>query len=733
MMLKAGDVLEFSNPTRRVRVLWLSRDAIKAAVIDIDAPHALPEMMEVNIVLEAISAESIRVLDESTGMTFAVESELSEARKRVRRRGWKLIGRLVVDVPRIFSADYRGRAVDEAVEQARESEDVEINKATKKLLYGFIRRFWQRGMTMNALLSDHPNCGAKGKDRKSGEMKRGRPRKYGSSKGVNISEDIRKVFRVGFARCYASDRKRAWSLRAAFDKIIADFFCEKRIDPETGRITHVPLEKVKKAGGLPEFHQFQYWADKDSVRLEVKRKRIGEKIYDKDLRGLIGTSTAEVMGPGDRYQIDATIADIYLVSRLDRNRIIGRPVLYVVIDVFSRMVVGVYVGLEGPSWVGAMMALANTASDKVEFCKKFRIDIEPEDWPCHFLPGILLGDGGEIKSKMIDTLLVNFNVSVETTAPYRADWKGAIEQRFNLIPAKLKPFAPGYIQQDFRSRGGRDYRLDAVLDLDEFTADIIEILLYYNNQHEIERYDRDRDVVADGVPAIPVELWEWGRHFRSGSMRAFPEELVQYSLMPTDAAVVTELGIGFKGGYYTCKKAMDEKWFDKARQYGRWKIDASYDPRCMDVIYVPGSSGGVSFDRCVMTDRSRAIKGVSLAEIEQQALMDGNAKADRKEGSQMARLDLMASLERRTEEAKKKAGKPSPASNASRTRDIRGNRAAEKGINREQEAFRPGQPPSDPLRPSADVIPIRGRGAVKDAPDYSLPTIDEILGDDDDQ
>ena len=38
-----------------------------------------------------------------------------------------------------------------------------------------------------------------------------------------------------------------------------------------------------------------------------------------------------------------------------------------------------------PSWVGAMMALANTASDKQAFCKKFGHSIEPEEWPCHHL------------------------------------------------------------------------------------------------------------------------------------------------------------------------------------------------------------------------------------------------------------------------------------------------------------------------------------------------------------
>lgn len=99
------------------------------------------------------------------------------------------------------------------------------------------------------------------------------------------------------------------------------------------------------------------------------------------MRGLLSTSAAETWGPGARYQIDATLADVYLVSRLKRDRI-GRPVLYIVIDVFSRMIVGIYVGLEGPSWVGAMMALANTAADKVAYCRQFGREIELEDWPC---------------------------------------------------------------------------------------------------------------------------------------------------------------------------------------------------------------------------------------------------------------------------------------------------------------------------------------------------------------
>ena len=52
-----------------------------------------------------------------------------------------------------------------------------------------------------------------------------------------------------------------------------------------------------------------------------------------------GTAAANTLRYSSRYEIDATIADIYLVADDDRSKILGRPILYVVVDDFSRMVV----------------------------------------------------------------------------------------------------------------------------------------------------------------------------------------------------------------------------------------------------------------------------------------------------------------------------------------------------------------------------------------------------------
>ena len=160
---------------------------------------------------------------------------------------------------------------------------------------------------------------------------------------------------------------------------------------------------------------------------EKLRKRKGNRKYELNHRAVLGTSVGDLYGPGTKYQIDATIADVYIVSSFNRNWIIGRPVIYVVIDVFSRMVVGLYVGLEGPSWFGAMMALANTASDKVSYCKQYGIDITKEEWDCHYLPQTLLADRGELEGYNVERLISAFHMKVENTPPYRADWKGIVD------------------------------------------------------------------------------------------------------------------------------------------------------------------------------------------------------------------------------------------------------------------------------------------------------------------
>ncbi|GHV40576.1 hypothetical protein FACS189490_05970 [Clostridia bacterium] len=215
------------------------------------------------------------------------------------------------------------------------------------------------------------------------------------------------------------------------------------------------------------------------------------------------------------------------MSRFNRADIIGRPVIYFIIDVFSRMVTGMYVGLEGPSWAGAMMALANAMNDKVKYCAEYGIAITPEEWPCYGVPGAILGDRGEMESKSAETMINTLNVRVENAPPYRGDMKGIIEQYFNTTNEIALTRLPGHVKPDARERGGKDYRLDAKLDIQQLTKILIQCVLHHNNHHLLETYERTTDMITDGVVPIPLEIWGWGIAHLSGALRSFPEDKIK--------------------------------------------------------------------------------------------------------------------------------------------------------------------------------------------------------------
>jgi hypothetical protein len=712
-MFLLADLLQYQGEANRtVRILWLG-PAGHAFTIDVNQPKALPKLAELSSLADDVKNERARLLKDDPFLVIAADSDLSEARIERRERAWKAIEPLLSHQPDIFWPKHRARLVSE-----REA----AGFGTRVVIYDYLRLYWQRGMTKNALLADFPNCGGPGKTRNSSEgEKRGRPKVHGDQPGVNITPDLRRTFQISVDRFYASSEK--FSKKGAYDQMVKEFFCDKRLDTETGLVIHTPFEGYA-ATGLPTYDQFLYWVDKDNCAPVLRRKRMGAARYDKDLRGLTGTATAETWGPGSRFQIDATIADVFLVSRLDRRRIIGRPVLYVVIDVFSRMIVGIYVGLEGPSWIGAMMALANTAEDKVKFCKRFGRVITHDEWPCDQLPATLLGDGGEIASELISVLLTNFNIVVETAASYRADWKGIIERRFRLLPAVYKPFVPGYIDVDYRARGGTDYRYDAALDIDDFTGIIIESALYFNNEYELSKYDKDRSVAADRVPPIPTDLWDWGKTHRSGALRSFPHDLVKFFLMPVANASVTELGLKFKGNYYTTAKAVEDRWFDRARQQGRWQVPVSYDTRDIDRICVHDPKSASRYSIATLTDRSRANKHLTLFEAEQQDYLAKHDSANRRLDQQMAKADFIGNVEGIVAKAKAKTASAADG-NTPDVKNIRTNRAAEKTSNRDSEAFRPGETATRKF--SAEIVQFPTKTPVI-AEDYSEPGIAELLG-----
>ena len=70
---------------------------------------------------------------------------------------------------------------------------VSMKVGAKSTIYRYLRRYWQRGQTPNALLPDYANCGGKGKPKTRGEKRLGRPKEHGSYDSSQSTPEMESV------------------------------------------------------------------------------------------------------------------------------------------------------------------------------------------------------------------------------------------------------------------------------------------------------------------------------------------------------------------------------------------------------------------------------------------------------------------------------------------------------------------------------------------------------------
>lgn len=562
-MIYNNQVYQYVDKEGKNRIRVISIDSAILYYVDLHGGTAMPKKATIEDMEIEIESNVLIPISDPFLKSYA-EEDLTEKQLERRNLNWEIVFKAwSQSKDSILSKKNRKTAFLEIAEEHQ------ITELKVKRLF---TRFWQRGLNKNAMLPDYMHSGGKGKVRElSREKKVGRPRIYGEEEqGINITEDVKKQFRHVIKKYYRKSEKL--TLNDTYQYLLKEFYSNKYHEGESVKY------KVWDKSKVPTYNQFYYWYKKtEEPQLDIQL-RYSKKEYELKHRPILSHSALETDGPGTRFQVDATIADIYLVSSFDRNLIIGRPVIYGIMDVYSRLITGVYVGLEGPSWIGAMMTLDNMTMDKVEFCKQYGIDIDESEWPSHHLPETIIADRGEFEGYGVEQLINNLNVKIENTSPYRGDLKGIVERQFRTINEKIKRKAPGTIQKEFRERGDRDYRLDASLNLEEFTKIIIHLVLNHN-QRTIEKYPLEKAMIKEHLTPSPLNLWKWGLSNRKGSLQTVQNRsILRLNLLPKGKARITRAGIKFKGLSYGSDKALNDQWYLKRKSE---RIDVVYDPRSM--------------------------------------------------------------------------------------------------------------------------------------------------------
>lgn len=688
----------FSWAGHRYRLLWCSGDI--AIWIEIDDDTSLPVCLPLEELERLLLDEEVQRIDDPFIQAIMREVEEGTPDWQKRERAWNMLAAHVED-PGLLDSRTRGHIVRSIMEE---------HGVTHQTVYRYLKRYWQRGMCKNALLPDYFKSGAKGKKRQVTGIKLGRPRVVRDGTGVNITPDIERVFR----------RVIETSLLKEKHLSVADAHA-KSLNFIRAMYPDSP------ASEMPTPEQFRYFFRREYEKTSVLEKQSSAIDFAKDIRPLRSTSTAEALGPGHRYQIDATVGDLYLVSEHDRSLIVGRPVIYVVVDVFSRMVTGLYIGFEGPSWVSGMMALANSVTDKVEYCRQFGIDVGPDDWPVQGLPDVILADKGELNGTKVEPFSEAFGIRIKNASARRGDAKGVVERMFRTLQDGFKPYVPGVVEASTsRKRGGHDYRLDASLTLSDFTRYIVAAVLYHNNFRTMARYDRAESMPGD-LPAVPLDIWNWGLANMTGRLRQAPEELVRINLLPHDAATLSDRGVRLFGCFYTCPEAIKAGWFHRGAGQRPEKVQVAYDPRCADHIYIRPNKSLKDYWVCDLADLSRRFRGMTFWEVWQLTRAEKKADANALMVATQEKGKLLEQLEAIVAEADASRPDRSGLTKKDLGTRIRENKQGEKHHERGRTAVKPIKKHQDK---TADIVPLKG----EKPDDYAFPDMgDLIFGDDGDE
>jgi putative transposase len=180
-------------------------------------------------------------------------------------------------------------------------------------------------------------------------------------------------------------------------------------------------------------------------------------------------------------QIDHTPADIILVDEVHRKPI-GRPTLTLAIDVFSRMIVGLYLSFEKPNAVAVGMCLSMAICSKREYLAERSVDGE---WPVWGVMSTVHCDNGkEFRGSVLQRACEEYAIDLQWRPALLPHFGGHIERLMGTMANEVRKL-PGATFSNTRQRKGYNSEKEAALTLKEFEQHLLDFIVnvYHQRPH----------------------------------------------------------------------------------------------------------------------------------------------------------------------------------------------------------------------------------------------------------
>lgn len=653
------------------RVVYINKVTSIAYLMEVDK-NQFPRPITFQEFDKFVENPGLEMVDDDNTVRLVSDDDLTDVERTKRDFAWEVVQyflEIVEGEEYAFVPRYR----QEAIKQACDKFNLSYNSVKT-----YLARYWSGGGVKNSVLPRLSNCGAPGKERRVSEKKRGRPRIRDGNEGVNVDDKMKKAIRAGLNKHYYNQRQN--SLRVAYELTLRDYFSTKQVRDD-GTTYSVLVQSI------PSYAQFLYWARKWNDPKREIMTRHGARFFQQKHRTIISNSKQDAdLGCGELLQIDSTIFDIFLVSSLNRDVVVGRPRLLLAVDVFSSLILGVAVTFESlNAYSGAMLCLASAMSSKVDDCTRYGIEITDDDFP-YCIPNRVLADRGELVNSHIENAIEQLGITVQQTPPYRADAKGTVEHLFHMMNLQIKPIADGVVVKGNRpkERGEIDYRLKANLTLEEFTTLVLKVIIFHNKHHVLEDYPLDASMIDEGIEKIPIRIWKHGLKHKKGQLRRLSTDTVRMALFPSGEATVGSRGISFKGLLYASQDTLRQGWFQRARTKGSWKIKVSYNS--MDLTHIYVRDEGLGVHKLTLLDHLRQYSFKSEQEVEQIQALEHERTSQSKERELQEKIKLFAEIDNIVQNARVKAEleRDTTISKTKRLANIKENQRRERELEREK-------------------------------------------------
>lgn len=270
-------------------------------------------------------------------------------------------------------------------------------------------------------------------------------------------------------------------------------------------------------------------------------------------------------------QIDHTKVDIQLVDAATR-RALGRPWLTLLLDVFSRSVVGFHLSFDAPSAGGVALAIAQGVLPKRDWLTERAMDLA---WPMHGVPRRLhLDNGREFHARALKRGCQQHGIRIDYRPPATPRFGGHIERLMGTLMKRIHDL-PGRTSSNIQARGDYPSEDKAILTFTEFERILtLEILGPYHNE------------VHSALGIAPGAAWASG--IATSGAAAQPSDPAAFVLdfLPFEERVVRREGV----------RLFNILYFDGALapllNHPGKRHRVKYNPRDMSVVFVELPGGG---------------------------------------------------------------------------------------------------------------------------------------------